>query len=84
MKCELKTPLFRKGNLVAFDFDNGKQKIPCKGIVVGTDIYRVNGKIQQIEYDIYGDDYISQTKKCLYKHVVETDVKEAISKINDN
>jgi len=76
-KYELRKPIFRKGDLVNFDFDNGKRKIPCKGVVTGSDIFRVHGKIQQIEYSIYADDYINQKEKCLYKHVDESCIEEA-------
>lgn len=76
-KYELRRPIFRKGDLVFFDFDNGKRKIPCKGVVMGSDIYRVHGRIQQIEYDIHGNDYINFKKKCLYKHVDESCIEKA-------
>lgn len=62
---------------MTFDFDNGKRKIPCKGVVTGSDIFRVHGKIQQIEYSIYADDYINPKEKCLYKHVDENCIEEA-------
>lgn len=66
-KYELRRPLFEKDNLVEFDFDNGNKKIRCKGIIAGTDIYRVHGKIEEIEYDICGKDYETFREKCLYK-----------------
>ncbi|RGH68383.1 guanylate kinase [Ruminococcus sp. AM33-14] len=80
-KYELRTPLFEKDDLVEFDFNNGTKKIRCKGIIAGTDIYRVHGKIEEIEYDIYGKDYRTFREKCLYKHIAEKYIKETLEKL---
>ena len=62
-RYELRTPLFEKDDLVEFYFDNGKKKTKCKGVIVGTDIYRIHGKIETIEYDILTEDYENYRKK---------------------
>ena len=80
-KYELRTPLFEKDDLVEFDFNNGTEKIRCKGIIAGTDIYRAHGKIEKIEYDIYGKDYKTFKEKCLYKHIAEKHIKETPEKL---
>ena len=80
-KYELRTPLFEKDDLVEFDFNNGTKKIRCKGIIAGIDIYRVHGKIEEIEYDIYGKDYRTFREKCLYKHIAEKYIKETPEKL---
>lgn len=80
-KYELRTPLFEKDDLVEFDFNNGTEKIRCKGIIAGTDIYRAHGKIEEIEYDIYGKDYKTFKEKCLYKHIAEKHIKETPEKL---
>lgn len=80
-KYELRRPLFEKDDLVEFDLDNGNKKIRCKGIIAGTDIYRVHGKIEEIEYDICGKDYETFRGKCLYKHIAEKYIKETPEKL---
>ena len=72
MNRENRKPLFKKGDIVTFDFDNGKQKIPCNGIVEVVDVFFIDQEIKSIEYDIYGDDFTNPSKKCLYKHVDES------------
>ena len=61
-RYELRTPLFEKDDLVEFYFDNGKKKTKCKGVIAGTDIYRIHGKIETIEYDIWVEDYENYRK----------------------
>lgn len=80
-RYELRTPLFEKDDLVEFYFDNGKEKTKCKGVIAGTDIYRLHGKIEEIEYDIYGKDYKTFKEKCLYKHIAEKYIKETPEKL---
>ena len=80
-RYELRTPLFEKDDLVEFYFDNGKKKTKCKGVIVGTDIYRVHGKIETIEYDILVEDYENYRKKCLYKHIDENHIKATLGKL---
>ena len=80
-RYELRTPLFEKDDLVEFYFDNGKKKTKCKGVIAGTDIYRIHGKIETIEYDIWWKDYENYRKKCLYKHIDENHIKAAPGKI---
>ena len=80
-RYELRTPLFEKDDLVEFYFDNGKKKTKCKGVIAGTDIYRIHGKIEEIEYDIYGKDYKTFKEKCLYKHIIEKYIKETPEKL---
>lgn len=80
-RYELRTPLFEKDDLVEFYFDNGKKKTKCKGVIAGTDIYRIHGKIEEIEYDIYGKDYKTFKEKCLYKHIAEKYIKETSEKL---
>lgn len=80
-RYELRTPLFEKDDLVEFYFDNGKKKTKCKGVIAGTDIYRLHGKIEEIEYDIYGKDYKTFKEKCLYKHIAEKYIKETPEKL---
>lgn len=80
-KYELRKPLFEKNDLVEFYFDNGKKKTKCKGVIAGTDIYRIHGKIETIEYDIWGEDYETYRKKCLYKHIDEKHIKATPGKL---
>ncbi|MEE1101314.1 MAG: hypothetical protein U0K86_07515 [Agathobacter sp.] len=80
MSRENRRPFFQKGDLVTFDFDNGKQKIHCEGIVVVIDVFRIGQEVKSIEYDIYGDDYSDPQKKCLYKHVDECCVIKLLEK----
>lgn len=80
-RYELRTPLFEKDDLVEFYFDNGKKKTKCKGVIAGTDIYRIHGKIETIEYDILVEDYENYRKKCLYKHIDENHIKETPEKL---
>ena len=80
-RYELRTPLFEKDDLVEFYFDNGKKKTKCKGVIVGTDIYRIHGKIETIEYDILVEDYETYRKKCLYKHIDEKHIKATPGKL---
>lgn len=80
-RYELRTPLFEKDDLVEFYFDNGKKKTKCKGVIVGTDIYRIHGKIETIEYDILVEDYENYRKKCLYKHIDENHIKATPGKL---
>ena len=80
-RYELRTPLFEKDDLVEFYFDNGTKKTKCKGVIAGTDIYRLHGKIEEIEYDIYGKDYKTFKEKCLYKHIAEKYIKETPEKL---
>ena len=80
-RYELRTPLFEKDDLVEFYFDNGKKKTKCKGVIVGTDIYRIHGKIETIEYDIFVEDYENYRKKCLYKHIDENHIKATLGKL---
>ena len=80
-RYELRTPLFEKDDLVEFYFDNGTKKTKCKGVIAGTDIYRAHGKIEEIEYDIYGKDYKTFKEKCLYKHIAEKHIKETPEKL---
>lgn len=80
-RYEMRTPLFEKDDLVEFYFDNGKKKTKCKGVIAGTDIYRIHGKIEEIEYDIYGKDYKTFKEKCLYKHIAEKYIKETPEKL---
>lgn len=80
-RYELRTPLFEKDDLVEFYFDNGKKKTKCKGVIAGTDIYRIHGKIETIEYDIWWKDYENYRKKCLYKHIDENHIKATPGKI---
>lgn len=53
----------------------------CKGVIVGTDIYRIHGKIETIEYDILVEDYETYRKKCLYKHIDEKHIKATPGKL---
>lgn len=71
MSVEIRKPLYKKGDLVFFDFDNGEQLIQCKGIVQVVDVMRTEIEIRSIEYDIYGDDYLNPGTNCLYKHIDE-------------
>ena len=71
MSVEIRKPLYKKGDLVFFDFDNGEQLIQCKGIVQVVDVMRTEIEIRSIEYDIYGDDYLNPVTNCLYKHIDE-------------
>ena len=80
-RYELRTPLFEKDDLVEFYFDNGKKKTKCKGVIVGTDIYRIHGKIETIEYDILVEDYETYRNKCLYKHIDEKHIKATPGKL---
>lgn len=80
-RYELRTPLFEKDDLVEFYFDNGTKKTKCKGVIAGTDIYRIHGNIETIEYDILGKDYENYRKKCLYKHIDENHIKTTPGKL---
>lgn len=80
-RYELRTPLFEKDDLVEFYFDNGAKKTKCKGVIAGTDIYRIHGNIETIEYDILGKDYENYRKKCLYKHIDENHIKTTPGKL---
>lgn len=80
-RYELRTPLFEKDDLVEFYFDNGTKKTKCKGVIAGTDIYRIHGNIETIEYDIWGKDYENYRKKCLYKHIDENHIKTTPGKL---
>ncbi len=80
-RYELRTPLFEKDDLVEFYFDKGKKKTKCKGVIVGTDIYRIHGKIETIEYDILVEDYETYRNKCLYKHIDEKHIKATPGKL---
>ena len=80
-RYELRTPLFEKDDLVEFYFDNGTKKTKCKGVIAGTDIYRIHGKIETIEYDIWWKDYENYRKKCLYKHIDENHIKATPGKL---
>lgn len=80
-RYELRTPLFERDDLVEFYFDNGKKKTKCKGVIAGTDIYRIHGKIETIEYDILVEDYENYRKKCLYKHIDENHIKTTPGKL---
>lgn len=80
-RYELRTPLFEKDDLVEFYFDNGTKKTKCKGVIAGTDIYRIHGKIETIEYDIWWKDYENYRKKCLYKHINENHIKATPGKL---
>lgn len=80
-RYELCTPLFEKDDLVEFYFDNGTKKTKCKGVIAGTDIYRIHGNIETIEYDIWGKDYENYRKKCLYKHIDENHIKTTPGKL---
>ena len=80
-RYELRTPLFEKDDLVEFYFDNGTKKTKCKGVIAGTDIYRIHGNIETIEYDILGKDYENYRKKCLYKHIDENHIKATPGKL---
>lgn len=80
-RYELRTPLFEKDDLVEFYFDNGTKKTKCKGVIAETDIYRIHGKIETIEYDIWWKDYENYRKKCLYKHIDENHIKATPGKL---
>ena len=43
----------------------------------GCDLYRNNFRIETIEYDIWGPDFMKPNEKILYKHIDESLVKKA-------
>ena len=74
---ELRKPVCERGDLVSFTIRNDRKEWPCRGRVVGCDIYRNNFKIETIEYDIWGPDFMKPNEKILYKHIDESLVKKA-------
>lgn len=81
-KYEFRKPLFKKGDLVSFIFSDEIHQWPCKGMIEGVDIYyNIEGKIENIKYDIKGTDYINHKKKRHYKHIEESLIKEASGSI---
>lgn len=80
-KYEFRKPLFEKGDLVSFVFGDGTHQWSCKGVIAGVDIYRVQGKIEDIEYDIKGSDYINHNKTMYYKHIGESLIQKASGSI---
>ena len=52
-----------------------------RGDFAGVDIYRVQGKIEDIEYDIKGSDYINHNKTMYYKHMGESLIQKASGSI---
>lgn len=79
MNSPNRNSLFKKGDLVIFDFNNGRRNISCQGVVMGVDVFRTELGVSVIEYDIYGDDYTNHEEKCLYKHIDENCLKPASS-----
>lgn len=74
---ELRKRKFRRGDLVSFTVKNDKKEWLCQGRIVRSDIYRSNFKIETIEYDIWGPDYLNVNEKILYKHIDESMLKKA-------
>ena len=62
-------PKFRKGEMVLFYHDTGKEKIEHYGKIEIIDSYGTWGQCKEVSYDIMGMD-----ERALFKHVVESDV----------
>ena len=68
-----------KGDRVVFVFWNGEEEHSLDGTIIGIDIYRNNGLIANIEYDIEGYYYNDKTKKCVYKHIEQKYIVNIVS-----
>ena len=63
------SPKFKYGEKVLFYYDTGKEKIEHYGRIEIIDTYGTLGQSKEVSYDIMGLD-----ERCLFKHVVESDV----------
>lgn len=61
-------PIYKKGEFVSFDFDNGKEKTEMYGRIAVIDAYGTLGQSREVSYDIQASDGV------LYKHIPESDV----------
>ena len=61
-------PIYKKGEFVSFDFNNGKEKTEMYGKITIIDAYGTLGQNRKVSYDILGSD------GDLYKHIPESDV----------
>lgn len=68
--CGLGNPKFKKGDLVEFYFDNGKEKSRHYGKIEIIDAYGTFEQHKEVSYDIMALD-----EGGLYKHIVESDVR---------
>ena len=68
-------PKYRQGEMVMFDFWNGKENIACYGQIESIDAYGAMGQVKEVSYDIYGSDSSTTDVLNLYKHVVESKIQ---------